>query len=112
MAYSEKLAEKIRKALACFPVEEKKMFGHLAFLVKGKMCLNAGSNSMMCRIDPNRHEREVKKNGCQAVMMRGMEYKGYIRVEEENLKNLRDFEHWVNLALEFNEKLVAKDAIP
>lgn len=37
MAYSEKLAERIRMALADVPrVTEKKMFGGLAFLVRGK----------------------------------------------------------------------------
>ncbi len=106
MAYSEKLAEKIRKSLAGLSVEEKKMFGHLAFMVNGKMCLNAGSDSMMCRIDPNLHEREVKRDGCHSVVMRGREYKGYIRVGEENLETKRNFGHWVRLALEFNEKLV------
>jgi hypothetical protein len=70
MPYSEKLAERIRKALPDVPVEEKKMFGHLSFMIYGKMCLNAGSGSMMCHIDPDWHEVEVKKNGCKAVVMR------------------------------------------
>ncbi len=108
MAYSEKLAERIRKALAGLPVEEKNMFGHLAFMVNGKMCLNAGSDSIMCRIDPDLHEREVKREGCYTVVMKGREYKGYLRVSAENLKTEKDFGHWVRLALEFNKKLVAQ----
>lgn len=76
MAYSERLAERIRKALADLPVEEKKMFGSLAFMVCGKMCLTAGPERMMCRIDPNLHEIEVKKDGCQTVVMGGRKYKG------------------------------------
>jgi len=107
MAYNEKLAGSIRKALADLPVEEKKMFGHLAFMVNGKMCLNAGSDSMMCRIDPNRHEKEVKKEGCQTVVMGGREYKGYIRVDDRNLKNEKDFGYWVDLALEYNRTLTS-----
>ncbi len=108
MAYDEKLAERIRKALAGLPIEEKKMFGHLAFMVNGKMCLNAGSESMMCRIDPDLHEREVKRDGCHTVVMKGREYKGYIRVDKKNIKTEKNFGHWVRLALDFNKKLVAK----
>lgn len=41
MAYNEKLADKLRKALLPHPnVKEKKMFGGLAFMVNSKMCIN------------------------------------------------------------------------
>ena len=105
MAYSKALAERIRKALANLPVEEKIMFGSLAFMVNGKMCLTAGPERMMCRIDPALHEQEVKTPGCQTVVMGGREYKGYIHIKEENLKSEKDFAHWVHLALEFNKTL-------
>lgn len=107
MPYSETLADRIRKALADLPVEEKKMFGSLAFMVNGKMCVTAGPERMMCRIDPELHEREVQKPGCHTVVMGGREYKGYIHISEENLKLKKDFDHWVRLALEFNKKLTA-----
>lgn len=107
MAYSKRLAERIRKTLATLPVEEKKMFGSLAFIVNGKMCLTAGPDMIMCRIDPELHEQEVKRDGCHTVIMGDREYKGYIHVEEENLKREKEFAHWVDLALEFNKKLTA-----
>jgi TfoX/Sxy family transcriptional regulator of competence genes len=108
MAFSEELASRIRKAVRHLSVEEKKMFGSLAFLVNGKMCLTAGPARIMCRIDPKLHEQEVKKTGCKAVIMRGREYKGYIHVQEENLKSGIDFNHWINLALDFNKQLISK----
>lgn len=108
MAYSKVLAERIRKALVPFPVEEKKMFGSLAFMVNGKMCLTAGPERMMCRIEPALHEHEVKREGCQTVVMGGREYKGYIHIKQENLKREKDFDHWVRLALDFNKKLTTK----
>ncbi|HMC02362.1 MAG TPA: TfoX/Sxy family protein [Flavobacteriaceae bacterium] len=109
MAYSEKLAQRIRKSLGHLSnVEEKKMFGRLAFLVNGKMCLTAGPHRMMCRIDPKLHEQEVQKNGSSTVVMRGRNYKGYIHIQEENLKNEIDFSHWINLALDFNKQLISK----
>ena len=55
MAYSITLANKVREYLAEIPhitVEEKAMFGGLAFLVNDKMCINIGEDCLMCRFDP------------------------------------------------------------
>jgi TfoX/Sxy family transcriptional regulator of competence genes len=110
MAYSEILANKIRQALAHLSaVEEKKMFGGIAFMVNGKMCLTAGPGRMMCRIDPNIHEEVVKRKGCRTVIMKGREYKGYVHVNEESLQTKADFNYWVALALDFNKKVKTSD---
>lgn len=111
MAYSEFLTGKIRNALAHLPdVQEKKMFGSLCFMVNGKLCLTAGPQRMMCRIDPELHQREANRKGCETVIMRGREYKGYIYVSEELLQDKGEFDHWVNLALAFNETLTSEDS--
>lgn len=105
MAYSGKLAHKIRQALAHLPaVEEKRMFGGIAFMVNGKMCLTAGADRMMCRIDPGIHETVVKRKGCRTVFMKGREYKGYVYVNEDNLQTKAALNYWVTLALDFNKK--------
>ena len=105
MAYNEKLANRIRQALAHLPaVEEKKMFGKIAFMVNNKMCLTAGADRIMCRIDPDIHEKAVSKKGCRTVMMGGREYKGYVHVDEDSLQTKADFNYWVTLALDFNKK--------
>ncbi|SIN67197.1 TfoX/Sxy family protein [Chitinophaga niabensis] len=100
MAYSEKLADRLRRALAGIgKVEEKKMFGGLAFMVNGKMCLTAGKDRIMCRIDPDHREE-----GCETVIMGGRKYKGYVHVNENNLETKAALDHWVKLALDFNKK--------
>lgn len=104
MAYNEKLAGRIRRALAHLPrVEEKKMFGGIAFMVNGKMCLTAGEGRMMCRIDPALHEEAIGRGGC-TVIMGGREYKGYVHVGEEIIRPAAAFNYWVALALDFNGK--------
>jgi TfoX/Sxy family transcriptional regulator of competence genes len=109
MAYNENTATRIRQALSHLPrVEEKKMFGGLAFLVDGKMCINAGDNRIMCRIDPVLYDGVIKRDGCQPVMMKGREYRGYVYVDENSIKNKKDFDYWVQLSLEFNK--VAKSS--
>lgn len=63
--YNEKMTMRIREALADVPqVEEKKMFRGVVFMVDGKMCITAGDDEMMCRIDPAIHEEAVKKKEC------------------------------------------------
>ena len=95
MAYNEKLAEKIRNTLSEIPnVEEKKMFGGLAFLV----------NDKMCRFDPKLEDKISKKKGYQKVIMKGRIFKGYCYVEPEGFKSKKDFEFWVNLCLDFNNE--------
>ena len=104
MAYNEKLADKIREALSHLPfVEEKKMFGGLAFMVNHKMCVTAGNDKIMCRIDPAIYDEVIKKDGCSPVVMRGREYKGYIHVGEDSIKSKKDLDYWIELALRYNK---------
>lgn len=104
MAVNEQLNNRIREALSGIPkVEEKKMFRGVAFMVDGKMCLSAGDNEMMCRIDPDVYNDVVKIKGCRPVVMKGREYKGYVYVHEDSIKLKKDFEYWIKLALEYNK---------
>jgi TfoX/Sxy family transcriptional regulator of competence genes len=105
MAYNEKLTAKIRDALAQVPnVEEKKMFRGVTFMVNDKMCITAGDNKIMCRIDPSVHEQALKRKGCETVKMKGREYKGFVYVSEEGMKTKKDLDYWVQLSLEFNKR--------
>jgi TfoX/Sxy family transcriptional regulator of competence genes len=108
MAYNELLVNRVRAALAPIQqVEEKKMFGSLAFMVNGKMCINVGQDRLMCRIDPELHEQAVRKSGVQAVIMSGKEYKDYVHVNEAAIQSAEDFDYWVGLALDYNKKVKA-----
>lgn len=108
MPYSEALAERVRFALTdVHSVEEKKMFGGLAFLVNEKMCINAGENRLMFRIDPAIHQDVLKREGCRTVTMKGRDYQGYVYVSEEGLRTKEDFDYWIGLALDYNKKAKA-----
>ena len=104
MAYSEKLAERIRLALAEIPkVEEKKMFGGLAFMVDGKMCINVGMDRIMCRIDPVLHDEAISNKGTRSVIMKGREYRGFIHVDESAIKTKKELNYWIELSVDYNK---------
>ena len=105
MAYDIELAERVRSHLSKFPdlrVEEKKMFGGLAFMVNGKMCINVSGWNLMCRFDPELTGKLAAKPGFLPMIMKGREYKGYCYVEPAGFKNKKDFEYWVALCLNYN----------
>ena len=108
MAYNEKLTNRLREALSDVSnVEEKRMFSGITFMVNGKMCISAGDDRIMCRIDPAIHDEVLKKKGVRTVMMKGREYKGYVYVNEESIKTKKELDYWVGLSLDFNKKAKA-----
>lgn len=108
MAYNEKLTNRLREALAGVSnIEEKRMFSGITFMVNGKMCISAGDDRIMCRIDPAIHEEASKRKGVRTVIMKGREYKGYVYVNEESIKTKKDLEYWIALALDFNKRAKA-----
>ncbi|HXY31997.1 MAG TPA: TfoX/Sxy family protein [Gemmatimonadaceae bacterium] len=107
MAPDEALLRRVRAALAHTPrVEEKRMFGGVMFMVREKMCISVGQDRLMCRIDPGVHDRALERGGAKTVVMKGREYRGYVHVEAAAVETQRDFDHWVGLALDFNEGAV------
>src|SRR4051794_3060485 len=104
MAYNEKLAARVRTALKDLSdLQEKKMFGGLAFLVDGKMCINISKDRLMCRIDPALHDDALTHKATQTVTMRGKPYRGYIYVDADVLQTKKQLDYWLALSLDFNK---------
>lgn len=107
MSYNTLLANRVRNYLNAFPkikVEEKKMFGGIAFLVNGKMCVNVSHENLMCRFDPKLTSELEKKHGYMPMIMRGKALSGYCYVKPEAMESNSDFEYWLKLCLDFNQK--------
>jgi TfoX/Sxy family transcriptional regulator of competence genes len=107
MPYSTTLANRIRTHLAGMPkikVEEKEMFSGLAFLVNGKMCVNVSDDNLMCRFDPDLGSEVAERTGFQPMIMKGRQLKGYCYVSEDGYRSKSNFEYWLGLCLDFNDK--------
>ena len=105
MPYNEKLADRIRIALVNVKgLQEKKMFGGIAFLIKGKMCLGVDKDDIMLRCEAEMTDELVAKKGARIFDLTGKPMKGWLLVGPEGIKSKKDFDAWVKIALDANKK--------
>ncbi len=104
MAYDEKLADRVREIIAATHknVEEKKMFGGVCFMVNDKMCVGIQKDSMMVRLDPQKMDEVLEKEGCRPMEFTGKIMKGFVFVDKEVLNTKLKLTWWVKLALDYN----------
>lgn len=109
MAYNEHLAERIRRALAArHDVEEKKMFGGLCFLVKGKMAAGIVKDDLMVRVEGAKYQAALAKPYCRQMDFTGKPLKNFLYVGPEGVDTERDLEEWLGLGIEFVESAPEK----
>lgn len=108
MAYDEKLAGRVRTALADRrAVEEKKMMGGLTFMVSGKMCVGVLKDDLMVRLDPDIYDAALKRKGCREMDLMSRPTRGFVFVSPKGTSDKKDLNYWINIALDFNKKAKA-----
>ena len=114
MAYDEELADRIRELLAgSRDVTETRMFGGLAFLIRGNMAIAAsGQGGVLVRVDPAQSDRIVGTTNARPMEMRGRDLSGWLRVDSEDVRTKRQLSKWVTLGRTCAETLPAKVAKP
>jgi TfoX/Sxy family transcriptional regulator of competence genes len=109
VAFDEGLAQRIREHLAeRANVAEKKMFGGLAFLVDGNMCVGVLGDELIVRLGAEATDVAFARPGVQAYDLRGRPMKGWVAVEPDALSEDQMLAAWVNDALEFVRTLPPK----
>ena len=104
MAYDERVANRIREALANQPlVEEKTLFQGLAFMVDDKMCICVRNDVLLCRIGPDEYESALEINGVEPMVMNGRTAIGYVYVSPQAYASRDAFDSWVAKCLDFNK---------
>jgi TfoX N-terminal domain len=99
MAYDEDLATRIRDLTGPdSELTEKKMFGGLAFLIRGHMAISAsGQGGVLVHVDPGRSTGLMATANATAAVMQGREMPGWLRVSPEDLASDGDLSGWVNI---------------
>jgi TfoX/Sxy family transcriptional regulator of competence genes len=110
MAYDEHLADRIRALIGGDPdLTEKKMFGGLAFLIRGNMAIAAsGEGGAMVRVDPAQSDRLVATTSASLAEMRGRQMPGWLRIGTEDLRSDEELAPWVRMGTGYARSLPAK----
>jgi TfoX/Sxy family transcriptional regulator of competence genes len=110
VAYDEDLAHRLRELLADEDaITERKMFGGLAFLHHGNMCVSASRNGgLLARIDPAKTEAALARPHVTLMRMGGRTMDGWITVAPDGLKTKRQLAPWVKRSLDFVRSLPPK----
>jgi TfoX/Sxy family transcriptional regulator of competence genes len=110
MAYDEKLAQRLRELLAGErKVTEKKMFGGLAFLLNGNMCVSASSKGgLLARVDPADSKAAAARPHAEVMKMRGKTMHGWIFVDAEGVRAKGELEGWVERSVAYVKTLARK----
>ncbi|OMC49175.1 RNA methyltransferase [Mycobacterium sp. IS-2888] len=110
MAYDEDLANRIRELLGSERgVEEKRMFGGLAFLVNGNMSVAAsGQGGLLVRVPPDDTDKLLERDHVSAMVMAGREARGWLRVDDEGVKTKRQLQGWVTRGVGYARSLPSK----
>ena len=111
MAYDEKLAVRVRASLADeSDITEKKMFGGLAFMLRGNMACGVTNNDLMLRVGVERHDIALALPHAREMDFTGKPMKGFIFVAADGCKTAKSLGKCLALARAFAQTLPDKKA--
>jgi TfoX/Sxy family transcriptional regulator of competence genes len=110
VAYDEDLADRIRELLSGEKrLEEKRMFGGLAFLINGNMAVAAsGQGGLLVRVPPDDTDKLIRGRHVSPMVMAGRETRGWLRVSSEGVKTKRQLQAWVSRGADYAKSLKPK----
>jgi TfoX/Sxy family transcriptional regulator of competence genes len=117
MPFDEKLAARVRDRLEGHPdvnsdLVERKMFGGLAFLVRGHMCCGIVNTELMVRVGPEGYEELLAEPHTRPMDFTGRPLKGMLYVSPAGLSTTRALGAWVDRGLRFVLTLPPKTSGP
>lgn len=110
MAVDEVLADRIRIILASKGVHavEKRMFGGIAFMVRGNMAVGImNTGALMARVGPEQNAAALAEPHAEQMTFRSPMV-GYITVDPAGLESDEVLTAWIDRCLTFNATLPAK----
>ncbi|MBK9148267.1 MAG: TfoX/Sxy family protein [Flavobacteriales bacterium] len=91
--------------------EHKKMFGGVAFMVKGHMSVGiTNKGDFMARFNPERHDEVLQWPGAKPMTFGHKNMKGFVFVDADAVGDKRSLGRWVKLSLAHIATLPSKSA--
>ena len=109
MAFDEGLAERVREILAGDTgIEEKRMFGGLAFLANGNMVCGILDTELMARVGPRNYEAALGDRHVREMDFTGRPMRGFVMVASDAIEEDDTLGSWVRACLSFVLELPPK----
>jgi TfoX/Sxy family transcriptional regulator of competence genes len=110
MVYDEDLANRVRELLSCQRgVEEKRMFGGLAFLINGNMSVAVSrQGGLLVRVPPDETDKLLQRAHVSPMVMAGRETRGWLRVDADGVHAKRQLQSWVARGVDYARGLPPK----
>lgn len=87
---------------------EKMMFGGVAFMINGNMCVGPWKGSLIVRLEKEKHEQTQSEPYVKPMDITGKVMKGWARVEPAGIESDQDLKVWVERAVKFVRSLPEK----
>lgn len=111
MAYDPVLADKLRVALGeRAGLTEKHMFGGIAFMLNGHMCVGLVKDQLMLRIRPDDYEAFLQREGVLPMEFTGRPMRGFVFIDAEKTTTTAAVRRWIQPALAYVQSLPPKAA--
>jgi TfoX/Sxy family transcriptional regulator of competence genes len=112
MPYDATQAARVRKALAGRrELTEKEMFGGIAFLLRGNMCVGLHGDELIVRVAPDETDALPREAGAKVFdLSGGRPMRGWLLVEPKAYRTDSSLKAWVARAVDHAGSLPGKSA--
>lgn len=109
MAFDAGLAQRIRGYIGDrHGVTEKKMFGGIAFMLYGNMCVGIVDDKLMARVGTAAYDQLLKESQVTPMDFTGKPLKGYVYVHPDGLQADAQLARWIDRSIQFVATLPPK----
>lgn len=111
MAYDGALAGRIRALLARRRgVDERKMFGGVAFLLNGNMCCGVHRDDLIVRVAREEHAAALERPHVRAFDLAGKPMKGFVLVAPKGYRAEDSLKEWIAMGVRCARSFAVKTA--
>jgi len=109
LAYSDKLARRVRDALkGGMDLREQKMFGGIAFMLRGNMCCGVLGDDLIVRVGPEAYRKALARKHAREFDFTGKPLCGIVRVVADGTRSAAALGGWVGQGVRFARSLRPK----
>lgn len=109
MVYSEQLAQRMRDLIGeSSSTQERKMFGGLAFMIHGNMCIGVCDDMLMLRLGEAGATSGLKEPNTKPMDFTGKPMKTMLFVLPDGIKTDKQLQDWMQKGISFALTLPSK----